>query len=135
MIGVVLCTHSNLGAALLETANMIVGEYEQATSVSVLPEESGEDIVDKLLQAIREVDAGSGVLILCDMFGGTPSNVSLTQLSDNVEVVTGANLPMLLKLYTSREGPLDEVARQIQSHGRENILVAGALLGTTKVQP
>ena len=105
-----------------------LGEFPNTSTVSVLPGESGEDIVDKLSAAINEVETGSGVVILCDMFGGTPSNVSLTLLSDSVEVVTGVNLPMLLKLSTCRTQELSSVAELIQSHSRENILVAGALL-------
>ncbi len=128
MIGVVICTHANLGPSLIDAAKMILGEFQAVDSVSVNPGESGEDIVDKLTTSIQGVDQGQGVVILCDMFGGTPSNVSLTLLSEKVEVVTGVNLPMLLKLSTCRTRPLSDVATMIQSHGRENILVAGALL-------
>ena len=128
MIGVVVCTHAKLADALIDAAEMILGDFPNASTVSVLPGESGEDIVDKLSTAISEVESGSGVVILCDMFGGTPSNVSLTLLSDAVEVVTGVNLPMLLKLSTCRTQPLSDVAKLIQTHSRENILVAGALL-------
>ena len=130
MIGVVLCTHAQLGNALLGAAKMIVGDFEHATSVAVEPGDSGEDILDRLSEAISEVSTGHGVVVLCDMFGGTPSNVSLTLLGDDIEVVTGINLPMLLKLYTSRDLPLAELATTIQKHGQDNILVAGALLGT-----
>ena len=105
---------------------MIVGDFEHATSIAVEPGDSGEDILDRLSEAISEVSTGHGVVVLCDMFGGTPSNVSLTLLGDDVEVVTGINLPMLLKLYTSRELPLAELAATIQKHGQDNILVAGA---------
>ena len=130
MIGVVLCTHAKLGSALLDAAEMIVGEFSHATSISVEPGDSGEDILDRLSAAIESVSEGDGVIVLCDMFGGTPSNVSLTLLSDSVEVVTGVNLPMLLKLFTSRDLSLVELASTIQKHGQDNILVAGALLGT-----
>lgn len=128
MIGVVVCTHANLAEALIDAAKMILGDFPNTSAVSVLPGESGEDIVDKLSAAISEVETGSGVVILCDMFGGTPSNVSLTLLSGSVEVVTGVNLPMLLKLSTCRTQALPAVAELIQTHSRENILVAGALL-------
>jgi mannose PTS system EIIA component len=128
MIGVVICTHARLGDSLIDAAKMILGDFQSSTSISVMPGESGEDIVDKLTGAIAQVESGSGVIILCDMFGGTPSNVSLTLLSDKIEVVTGVNLPMLLKLSTCRTRPLSAVAEMIQSHGRDNILVAGALL-------
>ena len=79
-------------------------------------------------QAVKEVNFGDGDLLLCDMFGGTPSNLSLSFLAEDVEVVTGVNLPMLLKLYTQRESPLLEVASAVQSHGRDNIRVAGQIL-------
>ena len=128
MIGIVICTHATLATALLEAGEMIVGPIENATAVTVNPGESGEDIVDKLSEAIESVDQGDGVIVLCDMFGGTPSNVSLTLLSDKIEVITGVNLPMLLKLYTCRTRPFSEATELAQKHGRENILVAGALL-------
>ena len=129
MIGVVLCTHAQLGRALLSAAEMIVGDFGHAISVAVEPGDSGEEILDRLSAAIQSVSTGDGVVVLCDMFGGTPSNVSLTLLGDDVEIVTGINLPMLLKLYTSRDLPLTELADTIQKHGQDNILVAGALLG------
>jgi len=132
MIGLVVCTHSHLSSALLEAAEMIVGDFENTASVSVLPGDSGEKIVDQLNAAIASVETGDGTIVLCDMFGGTPSNVSLSLLSDRLEVVTGVNLPMLLKLFTCRTQPLTDVARMVQSHGRDNILVAGALLRSTE---
>ncbi|MEE2786781.1 MAG: PTS sugar transporter subunit IIA [Myxococcota bacterium] len=133
MIGVVICTHARLGGALLEAAKMILGELDQAEAVSVEAGHSGEDILDRIGQAMAAVDSGDGVIILCDMFGGTPSNVSLTLMGASTEIVTGVNLPMLLKLFTSRDKPLQELANTIQQHGRDNILVAGALLGGREV--
>ena len=132
MIGVVICTHAKLSSALLDAATMIVGEFPHCETVPVLPGDSGEKIVDAIQSAINKVDQGAGTLVLCDMFGGTPSNVSLSLLSDELEVVTGVNLPMLLKLFTCRNKPLREVAGLIQSHGRENILVAGAMMRATE---
>ncbi|MEE2757394.1 MAG: hypothetical protein VYA30_12135 [Myxococcota bacterium] len=128
MIGVVICTHSNLAPALLDAATMIVGTFENSASVTVQTGDSGEKIVDELTEAIKVVERGSGTIVLCDMFGGTPSNVSLSLLSQDIEVVTGVNLPMLLKLFTCRDKPLSDVAKLIQSHGRDNILVAGAMM-------
>ncbi len=128
MIGVVICTHRDLAKALLETAEMIVGDFPGVELVSVMLGDEVEGILNQLREAIQAVDQGEGVLILCDMFGGTPSNLSLSFLSDQVEVVTGVNLPMLLKLYTQREGPLAELAEQISEGGREGVTVAGALL-------
>jgi mannose PTS system EIIA component len=129
MTGVVICTHHTLAEALAETARMIVGEFPACVAVSVLPGEGPEVILEKLHAAVKEVSSGDGVLLLCDMFGGTPSNLSLSLLGDDVEVVTGVNLPMMLKLFTHRHGPLAEVAAVARDHGRENILVAGELLG------
>ncbi|MEZ4471420.1 MAG: PTS sugar transporter subunit IIA [bacterium] len=127
MIGVVICTHDTLAQALLDTASMIVGEFPQAAAVSVRRGDPMDDVLARLRAAIAEVDAGDGILLLCDMFGGTPSNLSLSFLNE-VEVVTGVNLPMLLKLYTSREGDVAAVAAAARDHARENILVAGELL-------
>jgi PTS system mannose-specific IIA component len=76
----------------------------------VRPGEGPEQIRDHIAAAVASVDEGAGVVILCDMFGGTPSNLSLSLLADDREVITGVNLPMLLKLYTHRDGPLAEVA-------------------------
>ena len=128
MIGVVVCTHSNLAPALMDAATMILGTFENSASVMVQPGDSGEKIVDDLTTAIKSVERGSGTIVLCDMFGGTPSNVSLSLLSQDIEVVTGVNLPMLLKLFTCRDKALSDVAKLIQSHGRDNILVAGAMM-------
>ncbi len=129
MIGVVVFTHRSLADALLETAQMIVGDFPQAQAVSVQPGDGPVDILDRLKRAVKAVDSGEGVIVLCDMFGGTPSNLALSLLSERIEVITGINLPMLLKIYSHRTGPLPEVAGSIRTHGRDNILVAGALLG------
>lgn len=128
MIGVVICTHDKLADALLETVRMIVGEFEGAVAVAVRPEEGPEQIREHIEAAVRAVDVGKGVIILCDMFGGTPSNLSLSLLADDREVVTGVNLPMLLKLYTHRDEPLHDVASSVAAYARESIHVAGDLL-------
>ncbi|MFZ4734756.1 MAG: PTS sugar transporter subunit IIA [Bradymonadia bacterium] len=128
MIGVVVCTHGSLAEGLVSTALLIVGEFPALRAVALLPGDSMEDTLARLRAAIAEVDDGSGVLILCDMFGGTPSNLSLSFLGDDVEVVTGASLPMLLKLFTSRDLPLREAATTVAEHARQNTLVAGTLL-------
>ena len=129
MIGVVICTHARLGEALLDAAKMILGDIPNAEAIAVEAGHSGEEILDKLSHAMGIVNSGHGVIILCDMFGGTPSNVSLTLMGSSIEIVTGVNLPMLLKLFTSRHMSLPDLATVIQQHGRDNILVAGALLG------
>ncbi len=135
MIGAVICTHKQLASALLETAQMIVGDFPQVATVSVDLGDGTKEICDRITQAIEEVDTGEGVLIFCDMFGGTPSNVSLsflrpaTPTQTPIDIVTGLNLPMLLKFYSDREGDMDAVCKGVQSHGRDNIFVAGELLG------
>lgn len=132
MIGVVLCTHRSLAQALYDTAQMILGELPQVAIMSVEPGDGMDAMLERLRAAIAEVNAGAGVLVLCDMFGGTPSNLALSFLGDEVELVTGVNLPMLLKLSQSREGRLSEVAGSIRDHARDNILVAGELLRKRK---
>lgn len=132
MIGAIICTHHNLAEALLEAARMIVGDIPRVEAIGVMPGEGMTEIREKLQAGIAEVDQGDGVLVMCDMFGGTPSNLSLSFLSDKVEVVTGVNLPMLIKFYTCRTQPLAEVAESICEHTRENVLVAGALLRRRK---
>ena len=130
MIGLVICTHSNLAEAILTSAEMIVGSIPLSAAVGVHPGDSPEDIHSRLSDALTEVDQGDGVIVLCDMFGGTPSNISLTFLSPMVDVVTGVNLPMVLKFFTTREGPVADVSSAIQLHARDNILAAGVLMGT-----
>ncbi|MGC4121057.1 MAG: PTS sugar transporter subunit IIA [Myxococcales bacterium] len=132
MVGIVLVTHGKLGQELLRTAEGIVGPLQGTRSVSLEPQDGMEQIREKMAQAIAEVDSGDGVLVLTDMFGGTPANLALTFLDERrVEVVTGVNLPMMLKLGTSREDPatLSEVASTIAGYGQKNIVFASELLG------
>jgi len=132
MVGIVLVTHGKLGEEMLRTAEGIVGPLENARAVSIGTQESMEQIRSKMAKAIGEVDTGDGVLVLTDMFGGTPANLALTFLDERrVEVVTGANLPMLLKLGTLRQeaATLGEVARLIAGYGQKNIVFASELLG------
>ena len=131
MIGLVICTHSNLAEALLTSAEMIVGSIPQSTAIGVHPGDSPEEIHSRLSTALEAVNEGDGVIVLCDMFGGTPSNISLTFLGPKTDVVTGVNLPMILKFFTTREGPVSEVSSAIQLHARDNILAAGVLMGTS----
>ena len=135
MVGIVLITHGKLGEELLRTAEGIVGPLEGSRSVAIETKESMDQIRDKMSKAIGEVDAGDGVLVLTDMFGGTPANLALTFLDERrVEVVTGVNLPMLLKLGTARGGKetLKEIAHLISSYGQKNIVLASELLGGTR---
>lgn len=104
MIGIILAAHGPLPGALLESACMILGDLPQATSISLMPGDSLEGLVDRLRTAANEVNTGDGVLILLDMFGGTPANATalLTQSANDVRAVTGINLPMLLETAMAR---------------------------------
>jgi PTS system mannose-specific IIA component len=129
MIGLVLVTHAGLAGELKRAAEMIVGKIERVETVDIGPEDSVEKIRDSIAAAINAV-TDSGVVIMTDMFGGTPSNMSLSFLEENkVEVLTGVNLPMMIKFATEREkSPLPELARLLRDRAREGILVAGEYL-------
>jgi PTS system mannose-specific IIA component len=130
MVGIVIVTHLKLGEELLGVAELIVGKLKQFQAVSIDPTEGVEEIKEKISTAIRSVDRGKGVLILTDMFGGTPSNISLSFLEEwKIEVITGVNLPMLLKLSTY-EGEMDlaDLAKFIKTYGQKNINLASEIL-------
>jgi len=131
MIGVVIVTHCRLAEELIAAARLVVGEeLKQFQPVSIGPSEGTEDIREKIVGAIRKVDEGQGVLILTDMYGGTPSNISLSFLEDKkIEVITGVNLPMLLKLATyPNEMDLEKLAVYITEYGQRNINLASEVL-------
>jgi PTS system mannose-specific IIA component len=131
MIGVVIVTHCRLAEELICAAQLVVGEeLKQFQAVSVEPKDGSEAIREKILTVIRKVDSGKGVLILTDMYGGTPSNISLSFLEDKrIEVITGVNLPMLLKLATYQENfDLDQLAAFITDYGQKNINLASEVL-------
>src|SRR5512135_1788957 len=126
MIGVLLTTHGNLGAEMIKAAELIRGTLKGIIHVSVDQTKGVEDLKKEISTAIKKLDQGQGVLILTDLFGGTPSNISLSFLKEGkVEVITGVNLPMLLKLPDLREGAqLKEFARSIKDYGIKNISLA-----------
>ncbi len=132
MVGMVVATHGQLAEELVRTAALIVGPLERCEGVSITAGSSMEEARKRLGDAIQRVDAGQGVLILTDMFGGTPANLALTFLDDEIEVVTGVNLPMLLKLATGRADNLGlrPLAEQVTSYGQKNITLASELLRT-----
>ncbi len=104
MIGIVLAAHGPLPDALLASTSMILGDLPQVTSVSLMPGDSLEGLVERLRIAVNEVNTGDGALILLDMFGGTPANASalLTRQASDLQAVTGINLPMLLETFMTR---------------------------------
>ena len=130
MIGVVVVTHGQLAVELLNAAEAVVGELPQFTAVSIGWHDDTQDAREEISSAIARVKGGDGVLILTDMFGGTPSNLALTFLETNVvEVLTGVNLPMLIKLAGVVNGAdLLSLAREMREHGRHAIWVASDLL-------
>ncbi len=125
-IGIVVVTHGNLGESLLDTCRMITGSITGITSVSVQSGDNVEETRKRIVGAIKSVKGEKGVILLVDMFGGTPSNLSLSFLGEgSVEVVTGVNLPMLTKLRSlDGETSLREAASALRDYGREHIKVA-----------
>ena len=130
MIGIVVVTHGQLAVELLNAAEMIVGDLPRFTAVSIGWHQNTDDAREDIEQAIAGVQQGDGVLIVTDMFGGTPANLAMTFLTqEHVEVVTGVNLPMLIKLAgLTAHASLLESAREIREHGRHAIWVASDLL-------
>ena len=125
-----MVTHGQLATELLNAAEMIVGDLPRFAAVSIGWHEDTEDAREEIAQAVARVQQGQGVLILTDMFGGTSSNLAMTFLGqDDVEVITGVNLPMLIKLAgLDGQAGLLTVAREMREHGRNAIWVASDLL-------
>ena len=130
MIGIVLVTHGNLAREFLSALEHVVGPQQGVATVCIGPEDDMERRRAEILDSARSCDTGDGVIVLTDMFGGTPSNISLSFLSEHhVEVVTGVNLPMLIKLATLSESKsLEDLAAFIKQYGQRNISVASELL-------
>jgi len=127
VIGIVVVSHGQVAGELVNAARNIVGDVPAITAVSIGWADEMAAAREKIAQALGEVGGGD-VLILTDMFGGTPTNVSLPFLSARVEIVTGVNLPMLIKLIGLREGDLLEVARVVRDQGKGAIYVASEIL-------
>jgi PTS system mannose-specific IIA component len=130
LVGVVVVTHGRLAVELVNAAEAIVGDMAHVQAVSIGWHDDMEQARQEIGQAIARVATPAGTLVLTDMFGGTPSNLAVTFLvPDRVEVVTGVNLPMLLKLATLRRADtLREVARLVREHGQGAVWVASDLL-------
>ncbi len=132
MVGLVVATHGQLAEELIRTAEAVCGKLEQCRAVSVASTSEMDVARAQLAQAIHDVEGGDGVLVLTDMFGGSPANLALTFLDERIEVVTGVNLPMLVKLSTCRsEGAtLRDTAQMLAGYGQKNITLASELLRT-----
>lgn len=130
MVGILVVSHRRLAEEFIATAELIVGEIDNCVGLSLDPYLPVDDLRQQINQAMNEVNDGDGVIVLTDMFGGTPSNLSLSFLNqEGIEVVTGVNLPMLLKLAQSRQDhKVDELARIIKDYGRRSISLASEIL-------
>ncbi|MBW1674125.1 MAG: hypothetical protein JRF06_07455 [Deltaproteobacteria bacterium] len=134
MIGLLIITHSRLAKELLEAAVFIIGSVEAAGCISIETSKDSKKLRNIIKDKLKSLDQGKGVLILVDMFGGTPSNLALSFLQkDSAEVVTGVNLPMVLAIAHNRKGKsLAEVADIAKSAGKRSISLASELLKPKK---
>ncbi|MFM8646886.1 MAG: PTS sugar transporter subunit IIA [Methylocystis sp.] len=130
MIGMVLVTHGQLACEFRAALEHVVGPQKQLISISIGPEDDMERRRTDIINAIHEADSGDGVVVLTDMFGGTPSNLAISVMNGgNVEVLAGINLPMLIKLASVRESaPLDQAVLQAQDAGRKYVYIASKVL-------
>ena len=135
MIGIVIVTHNRLGEALIESAEFIIGSRSKAlTAVSIDLNQSAEKLRKKIADAIAKVDKKQGVLILTDMFGGTPSNLGYSFLEEGrVEVLSGVNLPILIQALNSREKmDLAKLGSSLEKFGKKSISLASGILKGNK---
>ena len=130
MIGMVLVTHGSLALEFIDALELIVGSQESVAAVCIGPEDDMEVRRQDIIKRIGEVDTGKGVVLLTDMFGGTPSNLAISVMEQGkVEVIAGLNLPMLIKLASLRgTEPLEQAVAGAQEAGRKYINVASQLL-------
>mgnify|MGYP003348689263 CR=1 FL=1 len=130
MIGMVLVTHGRLAVEFLSALEHVVGRQQQIQTITIGPEDDMELRRSEIIQAVRDVDSGDGVVVLTDMFGGTPSNLAISVMDgQRTEVVAGINLPMLIKLASVRgECDLENAVVQAQEAGRKYINVASQVL-------
>ena len=132
MIGMVLVTHGRLAEEFVAATEHVVGEQEDIRTICIGPDDDMEQRREYIIKAVEQVDSGSGVVVLTDMFGGTPSNLAISMLDrGNVEVVAGINLPMLIKMASVRKTKnLKEAVEDAQAAGRKYINIASAVLGS-----
>lgn len=134
MVGILIVTHGRLAQELLETTRIIVGKStDHIVPISVGWNDDMADVQKNITSSVAKVDQGQGVLILTDMFGGTPSNISLSFLSDKIEIITGVNLPMLIKIVNVGDRfDLKELAQVIFDQGKKSIYLASEILSMQK---
>jgi PTS system mannose-specific IIA component len=134
MVGGVIVTHGQLANELVSAAEMIVGEIDHITAVSIGWHDDVDIAREQVARAIQRLDSGEGVIVLTDMFGGTSTNIAASFLDQSkVEVVTGVNLPMVIKLASqSKDESLDELARRVRDQGQQHIYLASDILAPKK---
>lgn len=134
MIGLLLVSHRNLAEEMKAVIEHVVGPQEQVDTVSIFPTDDMEERRQEIQDKIKSLDTGDGVIVLTDMFGGTPSNLAISMMNnDNIEVLAGMNLPMLIKLAQIRTTqPLNEATLSAQEAGKKYINAASVLLNTKK---
>ena len=134
MIGIVVVTHGKLAEAFVAVTEHVVGKQPQMRAVGIESEDDTEKSRARILQAITEVNSGQGIIVLTDMFGGTPSNLAIAAMHQgDLEVIAGVNLPMMIKLASVRgSASLADAVAQAQDAARKYIHVAGNFLGDGK---
>ncbi len=135
MIGIVVVTHKQLGDALIDAAEFILGARpDGVVSVSININESADKLREKISEGIKNVNMKEGVLILTDMFGGTPSNLSYSFLEEGrTEVISGVNLPILIKaINTRKDMDISKLAQCIETYGKKSISLASSILKGNK---
>lgn len=135
-IGGVIVSHGQLAIELVAAAKTVVGEIGHIEAVSIGWNDNVQTAKDEISRAIKKVSKGSGVLVLTDMFGGTPTNISAMFFAEGeIEIVTGVNLPMVIKLASqSKEISLSEMAKEVEQQGKQAIQRAGDLLIPQKIK-
>jgi mannose PTS system EIIA component len=130
MIGIVLVTHGRLADELRSALEHVVGTQSQIEAIAIGPDDDITQRLEQIIKSVHEVDTGEGVVVLTDMFGGTPSNLAISVMErGRIEVLAGVNLPMLVKLASiRRDASLDTAVQQAQDAGRKYINVASRLL-------
>ena len=134
MIGLVVVTHGRLAVELISALEHVVGPQSAVRTICIGPDDDMEKRRKEILSSVEKVDSGKGVILLTDMFGGTPSNLAISIMDQtNVEIIAGVNMPMLIKLASNRKvGSLKKVALEAQNAGRKYINIASGLLDGKK---
>ena len=134
MIGVVLVTHGNLATELVKVLEHVVGPQDQLTTITIDPDDDMEKRREDILNSVKSVDKGLGVIILTDMFGGTPSNLAISIMEQaNIDIIAGVNLPMLIKLASVRSNEtISDAVAQAREAGQKYIMVASQILGSPR---